>query len=105
MFLQDIKYALRGLWSSRSFAAIAVLCLAFGIGLTTSSVSIVDGVILKPYPYKDSERLLVLQAANMARDIDESGVSAADATDLEAGAKAFDQIAALMYRSMTISDV
>lgn len=104
MFLQDMKYALRGLWSSRAFAIVAILCLGFGIGLNTTIFSIVDGVLLKPYPYTDSERLLVLQAANEKRDIDESGVSAPDAVDLETGSKAFSQISAVMYRSLTISD-
>ena len=102
--LQDVRYALRGLWNSKAFTAIAVLCLGFGIGLNTTIFSIVDGVILKPYPYQDSERIVAIQAANERRGIPESGVSFADWVDLKAAPAAFSSITALQYRSLTISD-
>ena len=60
---QDLRYALRSLWHSKGFATTAILCLAFGIGLNTTIFSIVDGVLLKPYPYPDPDRILVVGGA------------------------------------------
>jgi putative ABC transport system permease protein len=56
----DIRYALRGLWRSKGFAVTAVACLALGVGLNTTIFSIVDGVLLKPLPFRDPDRLIVL---------------------------------------------
>lgn len=102
--MQDIRYALRGLWTNRAFTVVAVLCLAFGIGLNTTIFSIVDGVLLKPYPYTDPDRILVVRAHSEKRDIQRSGVSTLDALDLAAASKAFSQITAVQFRSLTISD-
>ena len=67
MRLQDVRYAIRSLWQSKGFAAVAILCLGFGIGLNTTIFSIVDGVLLQPYPYTDPDRILVLGAKNQRR--------------------------------------
>src|SRR6185503_10797065 len=100
MFLQDIRYALRGLWTSRGFTVVAVLCLAFGIGLNTTIFSIVDGVLLKPYPYRDSERILIVRGENEKLDTGDTSISAADALDFEANGKAFSEMAAVQFRSL-----
>ena len=56
----DVRYALRGLWKSPGFTAMAVLMLAFGIGATTAIFSIVDGVLLHPLHFPDADRLVTL---------------------------------------------
>src|ERR1700756_5870076 len=58
--LFDLKFALRQLRNSFGFAITAVLMLAFGIGATTAIFSIVEGVLLRPLPFPDSDRLMVL---------------------------------------------
>ncbi len=58
--MYDLRYALRGLWHAKGFAAAAIACLSLGIGLNTTIFSIADGVIFAPYPYADPDRLLVL---------------------------------------------
>ena len=61
------RYALRSLWHSKGFALVAILCLGFGIGVNSTIFSIVDGVLLKPYPYTDPDRLAAAsQAAHAA---------------------------------------
>ena len=60
-FGQDVRYALRTLRQRPSFAAAALLTLALGIGATTVMFTVVDGVLLKPFAYRDPGRLLRLQ--------------------------------------------
>jgi predicted permease len=58
--LSDLKLVLRQLRKSRGFTATAVLMLAFGIGATTTIFSIVDGVLLRPLPFPNANRLVTL---------------------------------------------
>src|ERR1017187_10420751 len=59
-FSQDFRYGLRQLRHSPGFTATAVLSLAPGIGATTSVFSVLYAVLLDPYPYADSDRMVHL---------------------------------------------
>ena len=56
--LTDLRIAIRRLASSPGFSAAAVLTLALGIGANTTIFSLVDGILIKPLPYPESERLV-----------------------------------------------
>jgi len=58
--LADLKFAFRRLRKSPGFAATVLLTLAIGIGANTTVFSVVNGVLLKPLPYPDSEQLVSL---------------------------------------------
>ncbi len=60
-FWQDFRYALRSLRQRPGFAAIALLTLALGSGATTVMFTVINGVLLKPFPYPHAERLVRLQ--------------------------------------------
>ena len=104
MLLQDVRYAWRSLIKSPGFTAIAVACLALGIGINTTIFSVVDGVMLQPYPYKDSERLAVLAGRNQRLHVNRGGISYADFKDLREQNTTAASIAAFGRRSLTISD-
>jgi putative ABC transport system permease protein len=58
--LQDIRYASRLLLRQRGFAAVAVITLALGIGITTAVFTVVNGVLLRPLPFASPDRLVLL---------------------------------------------
>ena len=75
---QDLRYATRVLLKQPGFTFIAVLTLALGIGVNTAIFSVVYGVLLKPLPYRDAERIVV------------ASVSPPDFRDLKQASQSFD---------------
>src|SRR5882757_5945465 len=57
--LSDLRYAIRGLSKSPSFAVTSILTLALGIGAVTAVFSVVNSVILRPYPFRDPGQLVI----------------------------------------------
>jgi putative ABC transport system permease protein len=104
MLLQDVRYAWRSLTKSRGFTAIAVACLALGIGINTTIFSVVDGVMLQPYPYQDAERIAVIHGRNQRLHINRANLSYADYKDLRDQNATVLSLAAFSRRSLTISD-
>ena len=57
-FLQDLRYALRQFRRNPGFAAAAIITLALGIGASTAIFSVIDNVLLEPFPYKDARHIV-----------------------------------------------
>jgi hypothetical protein len=67
--MHDLRYALRGFRKSPAFTGVAVMTLALGIGATTAVFSVVNAVLLRPLPYRDSDRLVRLFENIPAREM------------------------------------
>ena len=93
--LQDIRYALRQLRKNLGFTSVAVLTLALGIGANTAIFSVVNAVLVKPLPYKDADRLVVIWQQNPHRGWFENNVSGANCLDCQKQNHVFAEMAAL----------
>jgi putative ABC transport system permease protein len=104
MLFRDIRYAWRSLSKAPGFTAIAVTCLALGIGINTSIFSVVDGVMLSPFPFPDADRIVVLNSKNQRVRVNQGGISYQDFRDFRDQNTTLTGIAAFTGRSLTIAD-
>src|SRR3982751_5685021 len=104
MLVQDIRFGLRTALKNKGVTAIAILCLAIGIGLNTMMFTVVDGILIKPLPYRDPEQIIQLHTTHQRSGIRRGGLSWLDLRDWQERAHSFSAIAALQGRSLTISD-
>ena len=74
--LSDLRYATRRLRANPGFTAVSVLTLALGIGASTAIFSVIDGVLLKPLPYPQSERIVALRHTAPGIHIDDMNMAA-----------------------------
>jgi len=100
---QDFRYALRQIARSRGFTAVAVLTLALGIGANTAIFSMIHAVLLKPLPYKDADRLVMLWEQNPHRGWFENIVSGANFLDWKKQNHVFADMAAFESNSFNLT--
>jgi putative ABC transport system permease protein len=60
----DLRFGARTLWKSRAFSAIAIITLALGVGASTAIFSVIDNILLEPFPYPQAQRLMSLEIHN-----------------------------------------
>jgi putative ABC transport system permease protein len=92
--LQDLRYALRQLRKSPGFTAVAVLTLAAGIGANTAMFSVIDGVLLRPLPFKAPADLYTVWERNQKMGYEQNPPAAANFRDWRDRNHVFEQMAA-----------
>jgi putative ABC transport system permease protein len=103
--LQDLRYGLRTLAKNPAFTAIAIVALALGIGANSAIFSVVDAVLLRPLPFKNPNRLVMLweNAAHLGFPRDTP--SPANFLDWQKQATSFTAMAAMFERSFNLTGV
>jgi len=107
-FVQDLTYGMRTLRARPTFAVLAVLMLALGIGANTAIFSVVNAVLLRPLPFKDSDRVVRVWHTPPAKSfpgIDKFSVSAANYVDWKRDNHVFEDMAIYSYRGFTLTGV
>src|SRR5215469_194351 len=92
----DLRYAVRTIWRSRRFAGIAIATLALGIGSATAIFSVVDNVLLAPFPYKDPGRIVFprVHGAQQGEDAGRQGYTANEVLEIAESNHVFDAVIA-----------
>src|SRR3954467_7453708 len=90
--INDIRIALRNLIRVPGFALAFVLTLGLGIGANTAIFSIVNGVLLRPLPYPEADRIMHLRQPQVAAGVEDSSFSFAEVADYRREARTVDQI-------------
>jgi putative ABC transport system permease protein len=99
---QDIRYGARMLRKNPGFTAVAVLTLALGIGATTALFTVAYGVLLKPLPLPQSERLVNVFEKGPGSKISKTPVSAQNYLDWKARCKSFTALTCFEYSPVNI---
>ena len=91
--LRDLRYAFRSLAKNPGFAIAAILSLAIGIGANTSIFSITSALLLRPLPYKDASRLVIVWNRSPGLGITQDWFSTAQYFDIKNGHSGFEDVA------------
>src|SRR5215204_5705041 len=90
--LQDVRYGIRTLIRQPGFAATAILTLALGIGATTAIFSVVNAVVLRPMPFDQPDRVMVVTNVNTKTGSRNTTISGPDFFDWRAQARSFEAL-------------
>jgi putative ABC transport system permease protein len=96
----DLRYAVRGLRSSPGFTAVALLTLAMGIGASTTIFSVANTVLLRPFPYREPDRIVRLYETNPSTET--FGISEPNYLDWRQRVRGMSQLAAFTGRNASL---
>jgi putative ABC transport system permease protein len=97
---QDLRYAMRGLRKAPGFTLVVVLTLAIGIGGTTAVFSVINGILLRPLPYPDQDRLVSVANVNLKEPKYSWLVSGTDVSHWRADNQVFEDLEFVSHADM-----
>jgi putative ABC transport system permease protein len=104
-FLQDLRFAWRGLRRAPGFAAVAIATLALGIGANSAIFTVVNAVVVRPLPYANADRLVRLTSDFTALGTADVGVSQPELIDYRDRSGLFDAIAGVWAIDANLTQV
>src|SRR5215470_14521327 len=90
---QDIRRGLRTLVKYKSFTAIAVAVIALGVGANTAIFSVINAVLLRPLPYQNEDRIVMVWENDTLEGNLKNAVAPANFSDFREQSQSFDQLA------------
>jgi predicted permease len=100
---RDVRHASRALRGTPAFTAVALVVLTLAIGVSTAILSVVDGVVLRPLPFPDPDRLVALGERHLTASHDEESlVAPQNFLDWQAQQRVFTGLAAIGYASISL---
>ena len=103
--MKDIQFGIRNLLKRPALTGIAIVTLALGIGANTAIFSVVNAIILRPLPYRDSDRLVAIWGNLHKTGLEEIEISAPEFTDFKQQCKSFEQLAAYTTQGFNLTGV
>ena len=100
--VRDVRYAVRALGRTPQFTLAALLALALGIGATTAIFSVVNGVLLRPLPYRHSGRLMVIYDSFQQQGMEHGPGGIADFLDWKSRAHSLESLDAVAFNRFTL---
>jgi putative ABC transport system permease protein len=90
--LNDLRIAVRGLTRMPGFALAFILTLGLGIGANTAIFSVINGVLLRPLPYPEADRIMRLRQPQIAAGVEDTGFSFPEVAEYRQNSKTLDQV-------------
>ena len=100
--MRDLRYTIRVLLARPGFTAVAVLTLALGIGANTAIFTVVNAVLLRPLPFDEPDRLVLL--AERTTQLPTVTTSWPNYVDWRDGSRSFEAVAAMRPLTMTLTE-
>ena len=101
--LQDLRFGFRMLLKTPAITLIAILTLGLGIGINTAVFSLIDILMLRPFPYPHAERIVQVWENNLSKGWDESSVSEANFFDWRSASQSFEGMALYNQESFALT--
>ncbi|MBA2527822.1 MAG: ABC transporter permease [Pyrinomonadaceae bacterium] len=101
--MNDIRYGIRNLRKHPGFSIIVVAVLAIGIGANSAIFSVVNGVLLRPLPYRDADRLVMIWGNFLKLSIERLPAKPAEFEDYRVQSQAFEQVAAFENLNLNLT--
>src|SRR5205809_3846338 len=101
--LKDIRFALRQLLKQPAFTAIAVVTIALAIGATTAVLSLVNGLLVRPLPYREPQQLILLLQHFKSQNLERIPVSPPEFKDYETRGRSFEKLGAFGYTDFNLA--